>query len=157
MADEDDDRFLAAVVAKPHAEAAIASLQDEGVYDDRRSVREHDEATVVVPVIEPPVETDVREVVEVRGEPRLRTLEDHLRERGWTDAELEDAPGSWAVVGTVVLVDVGDAPRPEDVGEALLALHGAADTVLARGPITGDHWEPDVEVLAGAGDTETVH
>jgi tRNA wybutosine-synthesizing protein 2 len=36
-------------------------------------------------------------------------------------------------------------------------MHGGADTVLARGGINGEHREPDVTVVAGEGDTETVH
>ncbi len=114
-------------------------------------------AAVSVPVTEPPETVDYLEVVRQVGEPRLRTLADHLRERGWTDEEIERAPSSWAVVGSVVLVAVGAAPRPDELGEALLALHGEADTVLARGGIAGRHREPDVEVIAGVGDTETVH
>ena len=112
---------------------------------------------MAVPVTDPPSSVEVREVVQQVGEPRLRTLEDHLRQRGWSDEELDAAPSSWAVVGSVVLVDVGDTPRPEEVGQALLALHGEADTVLSRGGISGAHREPDVAVLAGEGDTETVH
>jgi tRNA wybutosine-synthesizing protein 2 len=52
---------------------------------------------------------------------------------------------------------MGGVHDPGAVGEALLAMHGQADTVLARGPITGQHREPDVTVVAGEGDTETVH
>jgi tRNA wybutosine-synthesizing protein 2 len=148
---------LAAIVEKPRAEAAIGALRVEGVYDDSRSVYECGDETVAIPVTAPPAETPVQEVVEETGERRVRTLEDHLRERGWSDSELDDAPGSWAVLGTVILVDIGDSPRPEEVGEALLAMHGSADTVLARQEITGEHREPDVEVVAGVGDTETVH
>ncbi len=148
---------LSAIVAKPRAQAAIASLRDEGVYDDSRSVYECGDESVAIPITAHPEYTDVIEVVRDEGEPRLRTLEDHLRERGWTDDEIDKAPGSWAVVGSVVLVEVSDAPHPEDVGEALLALHGQADTVLARGGVGGPHREPDVTVLAGEGDTETVH
>jgi len=148
---------LAAVVEKPCAEAAIGALRAEGVYDDARSVYECGDETVAIPVTRPPEATDVIEVVRDAGERRLRTLEDHLRERGWTDDEIERAPGSWAVVGSVVLVDLGDAPRPGDVGDALLALHGQADTVLAREGIAGAHREPAVSVVAGEGDTETVH
>jgi len=154
--DERDER-LAVVVDKPRAEAVIDELERAGVYDPDRSVREYDEGSVSLPVTAIPDAVDYREVVRQVGEPRLRDLGDHLRERGWTDAEIDAAPSSWAVLGTVVLVDTGDAPRPEELGEALLALHGAADTVLARGPITGAHREPDVTVLAGEGDTETVH
>jgi tRNA wybutosine-synthesizing protein 2 len=153
----DPDQDLAAVVDRTVTETAIASLRSEGVYDDDRGVRPVGDDAVAIPVTAPPARTDVRRVVREVGESRLRTLADHLRERGWTDAEVADAPSSWAQLGTVVLVDVGDAPRPPEVGEALLALHGGADTVLATGPVRGEHREPDVTVLAGEGDTETVH
>ncbi len=148
---------LSAVVKKPRAQAAIGSLRDEGVYDDGRSVYECGPDTVAIPVSSPPEQTDVLEVIQETGEPRLRTLEDHLRERGWSDEELELAPGSWAVIGSVILVDIGDSPRPEEIGESLLAMHGVADTVLAREGIGGQHREPKVRVIAGEGDTETVH
>ncbi|MEF8790302.1 MAG: class I SAM-dependent methyltransferase family protein [Haloarculaceae archaeon] len=148
---------LAALVEKPRAETAAESLRAEGVYDDARSVAAHDAGTVAIPVCEAPVETDVLDVVEPDLPRRTRGLRDLLRERGWDAAELDRAPASWAVVGSVVLVEVGDAPRPAEVGEALLALHGEADTVLARGGVSGPTREPDVEVLAGEGDTETVH
>jgi tRNA wybutosine-synthesizing protein 2 len=148
---------LSAVVEKPRAQAAIGSLRAEGVYDDDRSVYECGSETVAIPVTEPPAETVVLEVIREAGRPRLRTLADHLRERGWSDDELDRAPGSWAVIGSVVLLAVGDAPRPAEVGDALLAMHGEADTVLAREGISGKHREPSVTVLAGEGDTETVH
>jgi tRNA wybutosine-synthesizing protein 2 len=153
----DESEQLAVVVDKPRTEAVIEELRAEGVYDDDRSVRAYGDGAVSLPVTAVPESVDYAEVVHQVGEPRLRDLDDYLRERGWTDAEIERAPASWAVLGTVVLVDVGDAPRPEEVGAALLELHGEADTVLARGPISGAHREPDVEVIAGEGDTETVH
>jgi tRNA wybutosine-synthesizing protein 2 len=148
---------LAAVVEKPRAQAAIGSLRAEGVYDDDRSVHDCGEGTVAIPVTAHPETTDVIEVIREEGTQRLRTLEDHLRAAGWTEEELDAAPGSWAVVGSVVLVEMGDAPRPGEIGEALLALHGGADTVLARGGIDGTHREPSGSVVAGEGDTETVH
>ena len=153
----DTERPLAAVVARGRAETAADALRAEGVYDDDRSVRPFGEDAVALPVTAPPSETAVREVVRQEAEPRLRNLDDHLRERGWTEAERERAPGSWAVIGTVVLVDIGDAPWPEEVGAALLDLHANADTVLARHGIDGEQRRPDVEVIAGAGDTETIH
>jgi len=148
---------LSAVVPERRAEAAIAALRAEGVYDDGRSVSSCGDGRVAVPVTQPPDATAVLGVVRAAGESRLRTLADHLRERGWTDAELDAAPGSWAVLGSVILVEAGDAPRPTELGEALLALHGEADTVLDRRGVAGDHREPDVAVLAGEGETETVH
>jgi tRNA wybutosine-synthesizing protein 2 len=153
----DDEDRLAVVVDKTRTQRVIDALQETGVYDPDRSVREYDAGRVAVPVSEVPETVEYGEVVRQVGEPRLRDLDDYLRERGWTDDELAQAPGSWAVLGTVVLVDVADSPRPEEVGKTLLAIHGEADTVLARGPVSGAHREPDVEVLAGEGDTETVH
>ena len=152
-----DEGELAIVVEKPRAQQAIDALQEEGVYDADRSVRAYGEGGVSIPVSTVPETVEFREVVRQVGDSRLRTLADHLRERGWTDDEIERAPSSWAVIGTVVLVEIGDAPRPEEVGEALLDLHGEADTVLQRHGIAGEHREPDVSVLAGEGDTETIH
>jgi tRNA wybutosine-synthesizing protein 2 len=152
------DAPLAAVVPKAGADPAIRGIRAEGVYDDDRRVVEHDDGTVSVPVTDPPTETDVLDVVRQRDpERRVTGLADLLAERGWTDEEIARAPSSWAVVGSVVLVAFGDAPRREEVGEALLDLHGNADTVVARGGIDGAHREPDVTVVAGEGDTETVH
>ncbi|GAA0224366.1 class I SAM-dependent methyltransferase family protein [Haladaptatus pallidirubidus] len=149
---------LAALVTKSDAETAIAELTAEGVYDDTRKVREHDGETVELPVTDDPAETDVLDVIEQPSpEPRLPDLESHLRTQGWDDDELERVPKSWAVIGSVVLIQFGDCPRKEEVGETLLDLHGKADTVLAREGISGEHREPEITVVAGSGDTETIH
>ncbi|NHN46107.1 class I SAM-dependent methyltransferase family protein [Halostella sp. JP-L12] len=149
---------LAAVVEKARAETAIAELREEGVYDESRKVREYGTTAVALPVTDPPEETDVREVVrQVDPDLRAPDLETLLRERGWTDEEIDRAPGSWAVIGTVILVTFGDCPREGEVGEALLELHGGADTVLANEGVSGEQREPSVRVVAGEGDTETVH
>jgi tRNA wybutosine-synthesizing protein 2 len=149
---------LAVVVPKPDAEDRIAALESEGVYDDTRQVRERDADHVELPVTERPTETAFDHTVE-QADPELRSpdLDALLRERGWTDEEIARAPSSWAVIGTVVLASFGDCPRPEEVGEALLELHGEADTVLDRRGVSGEHREPDVAFVAGAGDTETIH
>jgi len=148
---------LSAVIEKTRAQAAIGSLRSEGIYDDSRSVYECGDETVAIPISAPPESTAVLDVIEESGEPRLRTLEDHLRERGWRDEEIEQAPSSWAVIGSVILVEFETVADPAALGEALLAMHGAADTVLAREGIAGEHREPSVTVIAGEGDTETVH
>jgi tRNA wybutosine-synthesizing protein 2 len=153
-----DSGRLAAVVAKPRAERAIEALTREGVYDESRRVRGHDDERVELPVLARPTETRVERVIQQSDpEPRSRTLETLLRDRGWGEEDLDSAPGSWAVIGSVILVTFEDCPREGEVGEALLALHGNADTVLANEGVSGEHREPSVRVVAGAGDTETIH
>jgi tRNA wybutosine-synthesizing protein 2 len=149
---------LAALVAKPDVDVAIESLREEGIHDDSRRLVEYDEDRVAIPVTDPPRDTRVADVIEqVDPEPRVTDLPTLLRERDFSAAEIERAPGSWAVIGSVILVRFGDCERREAVAEALLDLHRGADTVLAREGIDGEHREPTVAVVAGDGDTETVH
>jgi len=149
---------LAAVVPKASVDVALASLRDEGVFDDSRRLRERDDETVEIPVTAHPDSTRVLDVIEqAEPEPRVDGLPTLLAERGFTEAEIERAPGSWAVIGDVILVRFGDCDRREEVAQALLELHRGADTVLARGGIGGRFRQPAVEVVAGEGDTETIH
>ena len=149
---------LAAVVEKPAVDVTLAALRAEGIYDDDRRLASYDGDRIAIPVTAPPRETDVADVVhQVDPEPRVTDLPTLLRERDFSPSEIEDAPGSWAVIGDVVLVRFEDCERREAVGEALLELHRGATTVLDRQGISGAHREPSVEVVAGAGDTETVH
>ena len=149
---------LAALVAKHDVDVAIASLQDEGVHDDSRRLVEYDEETVAIPITAPPSDTRIRDVIEqIDPEPRVVDLPTVLRERGFSEAEISRAPGSWAVIGDVILVRFGDCERREAVADALLELHRGADTVVARGRVSGEYREPEIEVVAGSGDTETVH
>ncbi len=163
---EGADDHLAAVVAKSRADAALDSLRAEGVYDDSRGIREHDEGTVSLPVTRPPTATGCRAVVrQLDPDFRRRGLEDLLADRGWPGEAIAAAPGSWAVVGSVVVVSVPEGfptDRERELGEALLALHGEADAVLADGGIAtagraGSLREPRRRHLAGSRDTETVH
>ena len=157
-ASDDRDAPLAAVVVKPRAEVATAGLRAEGIYDDDRAVRAFDADTVALPVTSAPLETQVRRVVrQPDPEYRSRDLADYLRERGWSDDQVATAPGSWGVVGSVVLVDDGDYHDERELGDALLDLHGDADTVCVRGGVSGVHRTPTLRVVAGTGDTETVH
>ncbi|AXR80132.1 class I SAM-dependent methyltransferase [Natrarchaeobaculum sulfurireducens] len=180
LPDPDGDVPLAVVVEKAHTETAIESLRSEGVYDDSRRVRAVSEATpletqtaqnqgdvtdrIALPVTEPPTETRVLEVIrQVDPDYRSRDLEDLLVDRGWSDADLESAPGSWAVIGSVILVRLpADCPDETEVAEALLDLHGEADSVLADEGIendgtSGTYREPRTRLLAGDPDTETIH
>ena len=184
MTDERADAPLAAIVEKPRAETAIESLRAEGVYDDSRRVREargrreatvadraigtaSDEdgpETIALPITEPPSNTRVLEVVrQLDPEYRTTDLEDVLAERGWSEPALESAPSSWAVIGSVVLVTIPEGcPDETDVAEALLEIHGEADSVLADEGIANDgqagtYREPRTRLLAGESDTETIH
>lgn len=129
-----------------------------------RGVNVDDPDRIALPVTEPPTETAVLEVVrQIDPEPRTRDLEDLLEERGWSEADLETAPGSWAVIGSVVLVTIPeDCPDEGALAEALLELHGDAESVLADEGIANDgeagtYREPRTRLLAGESDTETIH
>jgi len=149
---------LAALVAKPDVDVAIASLRDEGIHDNDRRLVEHDQETVAIPITEPPTKTRVRDVIEqVDPEPRVTDLPTLLHERGFSEAEIERAPSSWAVIGDVILARFEDCERRADVAAALLELHHGADTVVDRGGVSGERREPSIEVVAGSGDTETIH
>ncbi|WP_087715041.1 class I SAM-dependent methyltransferase [Natronolimnobius baerhuensis] len=168
------DAPLAVIVEKQRTETAIESLRAEGVYDDSRRVRtdrgeagreEPDEPErIALPVTEPPTGTRVLEVVR-QFDPEFRTtdLADVLAERGWSEAEIETAPSSWAVIGSVILVTMpAECPDETAVAEALLEIHGEADSVLADEGIAntgeaGTHREPRTRLLAGESDTETIH
>ncbi|WP_254521900.1 class I SAM-dependent methyltransferase [Natrinema caseinilyticum] len=178
------DAPLAAIVEKTRTETAIESLRAEGVYDESRRVRETrgrsdakpSEETngsptretgaerIALPIVEPPTETRVLEVVrQFEPERRNPDLEALLADRGWNSEDLESAPGSWAVIGSVILVTVPEGcPNETELGEALLEVHGEADSVLADEGIANDgpagtHREPRTRLLAGVRNTETIH
>lgn len=146
----------AIVVPKADVDSTLRTLRKAGVYDDTRALRQSTEGTVEIPVTSPPA--NFKTVIDQIDPPqRLTGLEDRLEAAGWTPDELDRIPRSWAVIGDVILVRIPEAcPQPRVIAETLLDLHGA-DTVLARQEITGEHREPTVTVLAGSGDTETIH
>ncbi|MFT4889863.1 MAG: tRNA wybutosine-synthesizing protein 2 [Halobacteriales archaeon] len=173
MSDSQNDP-LALVVPKEAVDPTLEALRAAGTYDDERRLVEYDEDRIGIPVIESPREGAVPDDVsgelvrQTDPEYRTRGLEDLLRERGWVDEAIAQVPNSWAVLGTVILISLESAGGADDegpftadqereVGEALLNLHGGADTVLAREGISGETREPSVRVIAGEGDTETVH
>jgi len=170
----DSDDPLALVVPKEQVDPILAALREAGTYDDERRLVEHDGDRIAIPVTEPPngetrSEAPGGELVrQPDPEYRARGLDDLLRERGWADEAVAQVPNSWAVLGTVVLISLdsgrgadGEGPftadQEREIGEALLDLHGGADTVLAREGVSGETREPSVRVIAGEGDTETVH
>lgn len=149
---------LSVLVPKNRVDECLAVIENEGIYDDSRQLFEHESGKIGLPITTEPV-SDIGTVVQdVEPEPRITGISDLLRERGWSSEEIESAPNSWAVIGNVVLVHVpDDLTDPAEFGEALLELHGNAHTVVHREGITGEHREPSVQILAGDGDTETIH
>lgn len=145
------------VVHPDRVDAALAALRAQGLYDPDRGLQETDAGSIAIPVTGEPVDLEGELIEQADPVRRERTLEDRLAAEGWSDDELDRLPGSWAVIGDIVLVRFpADCPDRTAVAEALLELQGA-DTVLARNGIGGRFREPDVEVVAGSGDTETIH
>lgn len=151
-------QFLAAVVAKQRGDQVLAAIKAADIYDDRRRICEHDDGTLAIPVTEPPTDIDCRVIEQTDPDRRVRDIADFLKERGWDETEREQAPQSWAVIGDVILVRVPDeCPDATELGEALLELHGNAETVLSRGGVDGPTRRPERQVIAGTGQTETIH
>ncbi|MFW6448044.1 MAG: class I SAM-dependent methyltransferase [Halobacteriota archaeon] len=149
---------LAAVVPKTRVERCLAYLERRDRYDPSRRIAEYDADRVAIPVTAPVKHPTIERVEPgADGGRRLRNLADHLRERGWSDDEVDLAPTSYARVGDIVLLDGWPEYRPADVGAALLALHGDAATVLAQLGIDGPDRRPRVAYVAGDTRTHTVH
>lgn len=149
---------LAAVVPTDRVDHCLDDLDDRGVYDADRRLRAVDEGHVAIPITRrvdhPAIDSIERGLA---GEPRLRTLADHLRARGWTGDELDHVPSSYARIGDLILVDGWPTHRPEDVGAALLDLHGDGEAVLVQLGIDGVRRRPTLAHLAGESRTRTVH
>lgn len=149
---------LSVLVSKKRVDECLAIIEDEGIYDDSRQLFEHGSGKIGLPVTTEP-SRDIGTVIhDSDPDPRITGVADILREWGWSAEEIESTPNSWAVIGEVILVHIPESvPNPTEFGEALLELHGNAHTVVRREGITGEQREPSVEILAGDGDTETVH
>ena len=150
------DPPLLAIVPKRDVDAAIEHFKADGSYDADRRIREADPDTVAIPVSREPSAYALSVTPDRRPDWRVRDLDDLLRARGVPRHVREQAPGSWSVIGSIVLGRFDDCPQEATIGEALLELHGA-ETVLSLEGITGEHREPSVRVIAGSGATHTIH
>ncbi|MFP4590367.1 MAG: class I SAM-dependent methyltransferase [Halobacteriales archaeon] len=149
---------LAAVVPKARVEACLAYLEERGRRDETRHIEEYDAEHVAIPVTGPVTHRTIERLApNAAADRRLRTLEDHLRVRGWSEGDLREAPATYARVGDIVVLDGWPARRPGEVGAALLDLHGDAQVVLAKLGIHGPHRRPRVAHVAGEARTRTVH
>nr|QNO49909.1 hypothetical protein GKKIKBAN_00023 [Methanosarcinales archaeon ANME-2c ERB4] len=73
--------------------------------------------------------------------------------------EAELLPRGWQILGTVILVSIPDAlrDRANAIGDALLAMYPRCSTVLRNRGVAGRFREPICDVIAGTGETETIH
>ena len=153
-----DQSPLAAIVQHSAADAAIATINEEGFYDSRRQIQPYGPNSLAIPITEEPTAFEPLEICEQSSPQwRVNTLDERLQVAGLTARERSNVPNSWAVLGEIILGDFSECPKATVVGRELLALHGNAHTVLSLNAITGPHREPDVTLIAGKGQTETVH
>jgi len=72
---------------------------------------------------------------------------------------LDLIPSSYDIVGDVILIEipVGLEEFSNIIGEELMRLHPRVRSVLAKGATHGIYRIRDVRVIAGSGETETIH
>ena len=153
-----NEQPVAAAVSPTAVDETIAQLKDAGYYDSDRRIRQAEDGAIELPVTEQPPfieETCMRH--QTNPPRRVRTLQDRLRERGLSSDECARAPSSWAVIGSIVVASFADGITESVVGDALLDLHGNAHTVLEVTRITDSMRQPETRVIAGRGETHTIH
>lgn len=73
--------------------------------------------------------------------------------------ELELLPKGWQILGGTILINIplhlGN--RRREIGDALLKLYPRCRTVVATKAVSGRFREPEIEVIAGDTNTETIH
>ncbi|MCD6235647.1 MAG: class I SAM-dependent methyltransferase family protein [Thaumarchaeota archaeon] len=87
-----------------------------------------------------------------------RSLREALK--GKIPGELIDkVPSSYDLIGDLIWIEIPEELREfsRAIGEALLELHPRVRSVLAKGKTVGTYRVREVEVIAGTGETETVH
>ncbi|MFW6152724.1 MAG: class I SAM-dependent methyltransferase [Halobacteriota archaeon] len=149
---------LAAIVEKAVVDRVVTELRADGRYDADRRLVEYDDEHVAIPVTATSTHPDI-----VRFEPgvterrRPRTLEALLRRRGWSAAEVDLVPSSYARLGHVIAFNEPIEHRPGAVCEALFDLHGDARTVLSIEAIEGARRRPEVRHVGGERTTRVRH
>ncbi|MCD5409421.1 MAG: class I SAM-dependent methyltransferase family protein [Methanocellales archaeon] len=76
-----------------------------------------------------------------------------------TEDETELLPSGWQILGDIIVVNIPVQleNRRREVGDALLKLYPRCRTVVAMKSINGRFREPEIEVIAGDTNTETIH
>lgn len=149
---------LAAIVAFESVDEALTVIADEDRYDDARRIERYDEAAVAIPILEPLEHPTIDRIERgVATEPRVRSLDDHLRAAGWSAAERRAIPRSYARIGRIIAFNEPVPIRPDEVATALLALHREARTVVEQVAIDGATRRPRMRHLGGESTTKTRH
>ncbi|MDY6775842.1 MAG: class I SAM-dependent methyltransferase family protein [Halobacteria archaeon] len=140
-------------VPKEETEAVMRKAEKEGVYDDARSVKKSETAG------EEKTEIPVTGEVTLDGYDAFEQESPEYRKTSLEDlTDVEDPPSSWKTVGDVVLVNLGGYTSEEktEIGESLLELTSARTVLDYRG-VSGEMRKPDVGLVAGDEETETLH
>ena len=152
MSDPESTDLRVVIADRTAAPRRLLELHERGIIDDTRRVRAHDGTQLAIPVTARP------EAGRSRPDPAEPTmLRRRLRARGWDDSSLQQLPRDWARVGSVIRWDVGATAAPELVADQLLSLSEGAESVISGADTTGDEPTRSEQVLAGVGDTETIH
>jgi len=91
--------------------------------------------------------------------PKPRSLKDSLKDKLPKDL-IDHIPSSYDIVGSVILIEIPDKLRAYSklIGEELMKIHPRIETVLAKiGGTRGIYRIRELEVIAGTGQTETIH
>ena len=129
-----------------------------------------DDAYVYIPLLCEPSPQDLEAISRELGDFQVLSWEFPVRERAKNLIDVLDGrlpphllaslPSSLDLIGEVAVVEV--PPELEAykhlIGEAVMRLHRRVKTVLAKaGAVEGVYRVRDFEVIAGSGETETVH
>lgn len=149
---------VAAIIERERADEAISALKEAGIYDAHRRVEPYGDTRLAIPVTtQRPLSIVDHYESDLATQKRRRTLEDHLRARGWSEEALRQVPSSYARIGDLIVVSEQLTDRRGEIGEALLDLHADATTVVHIEDIAGERRRPSVSHVAGERRTTTVH
>jgi tRNA wybutosine-synthesizing protein 2 len=154
---------LAVVVAREHAERARRYLLRSGLLDRERRIVSRRNG-VEIPVVEAPASLPVPFTLVEQESPQFASpglsfeqLKRELRRRIGEKAGL--LRGGWELIGDVLIISLPSElyPQRHEIGEFLLRFHPRARSVVARRSIRDELRYPEAEVIAGEGDTTTLH
>jgi tRNA wybutosine-synthesizing protein 2 len=154
--DIDQQGFLAALVSRSEAKAAIEEITSSGLLDIRRKVLTK-QSLVEIPVKSPTLayQTIAQEHPEFFK--RSPELADLVGSQMNSD-QLELLPRGWFILGEIIIVKI--KPQLESfkyqIGDALLSIYPRCRSVLRDFGIEGPLREPVREIIAGES-SETVH